>query len=123
MAITSDARLGGRADQQAIAERLLSITGEDAITIDRKFLSAWTGQLQVRFIILSTSSRDLPMPAARSPGASFVLMLTNSFYGREDRRLTDRLLTELPGILNWSIAGWQRLNRRGYFLQPNPDYA
>jgi len=46
VAIISDARLGGRADQHAIAERLLSITGEDAITIDRKFREAWTGRLQ-----------------------------------------------------------------------------
>jgi putative DNA primase/helicase len=45
VAIISDARLGGRADQQAIAERILSITGEDAITIDRNFSPAWTGQL------------------------------------------------------------------------------
>src|SRR5215472_9160659 len=53
VAIISDARLGGRADQAAIGQRLLSITGEDTITIDRKFLPAWTGRLQVRFLILS----------------------------------------------------------------------
>jgi hypothetical protein len=29
--------LSGRADQQAIVERLLSITGEDGQTIDRKY--------------------------------------------------------------------------------------
>ena len=29
-----------------------------------------------------------------------------------------RLLTELPGILNWSITGWRRLNERGHFRQP-----
>jgi XRE family transcriptional regulator, regulator of sulfur utilization len=38
VAIISDARLGARSDQSAITERLLSITGEDAITIDRKYL-------------------------------------------------------------------------------------
>src|SRR3984893_1143102 len=53
VAIISDARLGGRADQHVIAERLLSITGEDAITIDRKYRDAWTGRLQTRFLILS----------------------------------------------------------------------
>jgi putative DNA primase/helicase len=49
IAIISDARLGGRADQHAIAERLLSITGEDAITIDRKFREAWTGDCRSGF--------------------------------------------------------------------------
>src|SRR5438067_11950565 len=45
-------------------------------------------------------------------------MLTKSSYGQEDLGLTERLLTELPGILNWSITGWRRLNGRGYFHQP-----
>ncbi len=29
------------------------------------------------------------------------------------------LKPELPGILRWAIAGWERLNRRGRFLQPS----
>ena len=41
-----------------------------------------------------------------------------SFYGREDHDLTGRLLGELPGILNWSIEGWERLRDRGRFQQP-----
>ena len=32
--------------------------------------------------------------------------------------MTDRLLTELPGILLWAIEGWQRLRNRGPFVQP-----
>lgn len=32
--------------------------------------------------------------------------------------LTDRLATELSGILNWAIEGWVRLHERGHFLQP-----
>ena len=118
VAIISDARLGGRADQHAIAERLLSITGEDAITIDRKYLSAWTGQLPARFIIISNELPRLADASGALASRFIVLVLINSFYGREDQTLTGRLLTELPGILNWSIAGWHRLIKRGHFLQP-----
>src|SRR5262249_369604 len=32
--------------------------------------------------------------------------------------LTEKLLTELPGILNWSLIGLKRLLRRGYFEMP-----
>src|SRR5262249_48011966 len=32
--------------------------------------------------------------------------------------LTARLLTELPGILNWAVRGYRRLRQRGYFVQP-----
>jgi hypothetical protein len=45
LAIVSDARLSGKADQSIIVERLLSITGEDSLTIDRKFREGWTGKL------------------------------------------------------------------------------
>jgi putative DNA primase/helicase len=118
VAIISDARLGGRADQNAIAERLLSITGEDTITIDRKYMSAWTGQLSVRFLLISNELPRLSDASCALVSRFIVLVLTRSFYGREDQTLTARLLTELPGILNWTIVGWRRLNERGHFLQP-----
>ncbi len=47
-----------------------------------------------------------------------MLTLQKSFYGKEDLGLTERLLGELPGIFNWAIAGWRRLQERGHFQQP-----
>jgi len=44
--------------------------------------------------------------------------LVESFYGREDLDLESRLSAELPGILNWSIAGLARLDKRGRFVVP-----
>ena len=38
-----------------------------------------------------------------------MLRLTESWYGKEDTHLTDRLLKELPGILLGAIDGWKRL--------------
>ncbi len=93
VAIISDARLGGRADQHAIAEQLLSITGEDAITIDRKYRDAWTGRLQTRFLILSNELPRLADASGALAGRFVVLILTRSFYGHEDHGLTNRLLT------------------------------
>jgi putative DNA primase/helicase len=118
VAIISDARLSGRADQHAIAERLLSITGEDAIPIDRKYLSAWTGQLQARFLIISNELPRLADVSGALASRFIVLLLSESFYGREDQALTGKLLTELPGILNWSITGRKRLANFGSFKQP-----
>jgi putative DNA primase/helicase len=118
VAIISDARLGGRSDQYSIVERLLSITGEDAITIDRKYMSAWTGQLAVRFLVISNELPRLSDASGALVSRFIVLVLSQSFYGREDQTLTARLLMELPGILNWCIAGWRRLVQHGHFVQP-----
>jgi len=118
LAIVSDARLSGRTDQAVVTERLLSISGEDTITADRKHLSPWTGKLPTRFLILTNELPKLTDSSGALAGRFIMLTLTRSFYGREDHDLTRKLLAELPGILNWSIQGWRRLNARGHFVQP-----
>jgi putative DNA primase/helicase len=119
LAIISDARLSGRADQQVIVERLLSITGEDGQTIDRKYNPRpWTGKLPTRFAILTNELPKLGDASGALSSRFIMLLMTNSFYGREDQGLTDKLLTELPGILNWALAGWKTLKRVGHFKQP-----
>lgn len=118
LAIISDARLGGRADQVAIAERLLSISGEDNITVDRKYLVSWTGQLPTRFLVLTNELPRLKDTSGALASRFVVLSLTHSFYGKEDTRLTRDLLKELPGILEWALTGLERLTERGHFVQP-----
>jgi putative DNA primase/helicase len=118
LAIIADARLSGRQDQHIIAERLLSISGEDVQTIDRKFKEPWTGRLAVRFMILTNELPRIADASTALPSRFIVLPLSRSFLGCEDHSLTDRLLTALPGILNWALDGWHRLDQRGHFLQP-----
>ena len=117
-AIISDARLSGRANQQIIAERLLAITGDDALTIDRKYQSAWTGRLPTRFMILTNELPRLSDASGALASRFVVLTLRRSFYGTEDHGLTERLLAELPRILNWAMDGRDRHAARGHFVQP-----
>ncbi len=118
LAIIHDARLGGRSDQAIIVERILSITGEDAVTIDRKMIEPWTGKLPTRLMMLTNELPRLHDSSGALVGRMILLRMRQSFFGREDTALTDKLLAELPGILLWSIAGWRRLRERGRFVQP-----
>src|SRR5262249_36623631 len=43
------------------------------------------------------------------------LPFRETFLGREDPELTARLLRELPGILNWSLDGLDRLEQTSEF--------
>jgi putative DNA primase/helicase len=117
-ALISDARLSGRADQEAIAERLLSISGEDHINIPRKFMPDYTAKMNVRFVMATNEMPKLNDASGALASRFIPLVLSKSFFGNEDRGLTDRLMTELPGILNWAIEGYRRLMKRGYFLVP-----
>jgi P4 family phage/plasmid primase-like protien len=118
LAIISDARLSGRTDSAIVVERLLSISGEDAQTCDRKNLSHVTAKLNVRFVILTNELPRLSDASGALAGRFIILRQTRSWFGKEDTGLTDRLLKELPAILLWSMRGWQRLQDRGRFIQP-----
>lgn len=123
LAAITDMRMGRNADLGEIASNLLRISGEDDVSANRKGKSYWTGRLAVRFLILANG---LPRFDENSPALArrFVpLILTESFEGREDRGLIDRLLPELPGILNWAIEGWKRLQDRGRFELPSASRA
>jgi len=118
LAIVPDARLRRQADQGAILERLLSITGEDALTVDRKNREPVTAKIPARLVVLSNELPRLPDASNALASRMLILRLRTSFLGREDPELTDRLLEELPGILAWSVDGWRRLRERGRFAAP-----
>jgi putative DNA primase/helicase len=106
---------------QVVVERLLSISGEDNLTVDRKYRECWTGRLSTRFVILTNELPRLSDSSGALASTFIPLVLTKSFYGSENPLLTDDLLTEAPAIFNWALEGLDRLNQRGYFL--NPDSA
>jgi P4 family phage/plasmid primase-like protien len=118
LATINDLRIGHKADKAAIAETLLQVSGEDYVTVQRKYLDDWGGQLRTRFAIISNETPKLPDASGALASRFIVLQMRQSFYGREDRTLTDKLLSELPGILNWAIDGWRKLQSDGRFIQP-----
>src|SRR5262249_28897850 len=105
-------------DVPIVVERLLNITGEDALTVHRKYKDAVTLKLNTRFMFLTNELPRLHESSSALAGRFVILRLTESFFGHEDHGLTPRLLTELPGILNWAIQGWHRLNQRGRLVEP-----
>jgi putative DNA primase/helicase len=117
LAIVSDARFSGESTPIVI-ERLLNISGEDPVTIDRKFLASIHIKLPTRFVFLSNELPRLADSSTAIAGRFLVIRLTKSYFGKEDVKLTEKLLTELPGILLWAIQGWKRLRERGRFVQP-----
>ena len=118
LAVIGDARISGRTDTTQVVERLLSISGEDSLTIDRKNLPPLTMRLPTRFMILSNEMPKLGDSSGALASRFIVLNLVRSFYDQEDKDLEEKILRELPGILLWAIEGWQRLQREGRFIQP-----
>ena len=121
LAVISDARLP--TSNTVITERLLSISGEDAQNISRKYKDDWIDKLSARIMMMTNELPAFKDAAGALPGRLIVLRMTTSFFGCEDPQLTARLTEELPGILNWSLDGWARLRERGRFVQPESGKA
>jgi len=99
-------------------ECFLSIIGEDAQDIERKYLGNWRGILPTRIIVLVNEPPKFEDDSGALREKFIVSEIKVDFWGREDIQLTDKLLTELPGILNWSLEGYDRLAARRAFVQP-----
>ena len=120
LAVISDARLPdrGRGGSQTVVERLLAISGEDRVDVDRKYRDPWTGTLPSRFMVISNELPRLGDASAAIAGRMVALQLSQSWLGREDTTLEPRLHRELPGILNWALDGLERLTESGRFTRP-----
>ena len=118
LAVIPDARLSNRSNRAAIIERLLSITGEDSLTVNRKNKPMITTKLGTRIMMVTNELPDLKDASSAFTNRLLILPTTRSFLGRENPRLADELREELPGIFLCALEGLRRLRQRGHFIAP-----
>lgn len=116
LAVIGDARVG-RGGERQVVERLLTITGEDNLTVDVKYKEAWTGKIGARFMILSNELPRFGDASGAIASRFLVARTTESFLGKEDKGLERRLHAELPGIFNWALEGLSSLTKAGRFIE------
>ena len=115
VATITDARVTNRTSMGDLVETLLTISGEDTVSVPRKYKEDWVGRLGVRFVV---ASNDVPFfPDSSTAVANRFVPLTTrkSYLGNEDHMLEDRIANETSGILNWALDGYDRLAKRGWF--------
>jgi putative DNA primase/helicase len=118
VAVFPDARITSRTDVGDVVECLLSISGEDEQTIERKYQASVTKRLTTRFVISSNELPRLTENSGALVSRAVIIKFDKSFLGSEDIELEEKLKPEVPLILRWAIDGWKRLFDRGKFLQP-----
>jgi putative DNA primase/helicase len=123
LAIISDARFAGK-DSSIVVERLLSISGEDSLTINRKHRDQWTGKLPTRLHVISNELPKLGDASTAIVGRMVLILLKHTWLGKEDLTLEPALQAELTGILNWALDGLQRLSATNKFTRlPSAEEA
>lgn len=123
LAIIDDARDPDPRVAHRVTEFLLTATSGGSNIINRKHRTPWEGALTAVFLAASNTIPRLPDEGG-AIGSRFEIIKTRvSREGNEDRDLIDRLLTELPGILNWALDGLDRLSRQGQFTKADQAAA
>jgi putative DNA primase/helicase len=112
--IISDAHFVGKEVARAI-ERMLSISGEDQIMVNRKGRPHWIGTLRARLMVLANKLPRLHDASTAIVGRLIILPMLISWLGREDHGLDEKLAAELPGILNRCLDGLERVLANGKF--------
>lgn len=120
-AIITEDRAANRTDADKVMQKLKKITGQDMISVSRKYKEA----VHVRFFSRFTyAGNELPK-FHDEPGAMMrrflLLFFPNNYYEREggpDRTLGSRLRSEVPGIANWALEGLRRLLKNDKFTDP-----
>ena len=110
LAIISDVRFSGR-NNTVVVERLLSISGEDRLTVNRKYRQQIDMKMPTRMHLISNELPRLTDASGAIIGRFIVLILSRSWLGKENHDLETTLRAELPGILNWALDGLARLSR------------
>lgn len=120
-AVIGDAKSPKMAEGNAVLEKILHITGGDAVSVNRKGIQELPiVHLKCRFTI---AMNDLPTftdhARALEPRLS-ILVFDNSYVGREDRTLKRRLKKEANEgrVINFALRGLKDLRTRKNFITP-----
>lgn len=106
-------------NKQALSEAVSivnGITGQDPLHIERKFKGPLDINLGAHVIMIGNQFPDFGDHTTAIGERMNVIPFRVSFSGREDTELTTKLLTELPGILNFALDGLVSLREAGKFM-------
>lgn len=104
--------------RSTIVDRLKTISGAGDISVNRKWKTAFSGQIPGRISITCNNILQFNDDSGALAGRFIICPFNKSFYGKEDPTLERRLAAELPGIANRCIAALARLRKRGKFIEP-----
>jgi putative DNA primase/helicase len=116
--ISPDDQLRVKNVQTAI-QRIKAISGQDRIQVQIKNKTSIVMTIPTRLLFVTNEVPSLP-DVSGSLTRRFLFLKFNYPVPSEsvDSNLSDKLMEELPAILNWALTGLERLNTRGGFVLP-----
>ena len=107
-------------DMDRVAEGLLKqFTGEDLMYINPKYKTPFSAKPTAK-LIMAANTRPPFRDKSDGIWRRLMILVFPITIPEADRnpQLTDMLIQEMPGIMNWAILGAQHLRKRGMFDEP-----
>ena len=99
------------------AEFLKGVSGQDNREVRRMAKVAWQGVIGAQVWMFGKHMPNFGVSAEEINRRLIVFPFDVSFVDNPDMDLTTKLLAELSGILNWALIGYERLMKRGKFVE------
>lgn len=113
LAVVNDAHSGSGVSQERVLDILKGVSGEDEMSINRKYKDAVDVRLQCRIVIVTNHAHEFHDPSGAMARRMVTVYFGRSFVGQEDHTLEEKLMNELPGIAIWALEGLKTLNGNG----------
>lgn len=118
VAVIGDAHHGLRDRIGRAKEVLLNISGGDYVSVNPKNKDEVTMRIPARLVMSANEQPRFADGMDALANRYLILPFNKSFAGKEDPRLAQKLMAELPGIFNRALAGLIDLGNTGYFVEP-----
>ena len=116
IAVFPDAHLGNGNQADQILGRIKTISGGDAVMVNRKRIDMLPSvQLTTRMVFATNDLFKMTDASSALQRRTVFVPFTKAFIGKENRNLAAELERELPGIARWALDGLRRLFNQGDF--------
>ena len=99
-------------------EQLLQLIACDPVKVEKKFQSSYTAVPVCKVMGFCNEIPEFLDESNALLNRYILLGMYREFQGREDLDLPKRLAKELPGILNWAVEGYNKLQLFGRIEEP-----
>jgi putative DNA primase/helicase len=119
-ATLGDARTPRRGEADTALQTILQISGGDPVTVNPKYIQPFDVHLTCRFTVAMNNLPGFSDPAKAFVARSIVLNFPNSYVGKEDFTLKERLKKEAREgkLINFALWGLKDLREQGKFTMP-----
>jgi putative DNA primase/helicase len=104
LACAPECDLSNQRDKKIIGEVIKGLTGQDMMEAEIKGVNRRIYFYnKAKIIISGNDDAYIPDNSGAISNRHVVLKFTKSFFGKEDRELDKKLISEIPGIINWAL--------------------